>query len=88
MTSTPFSATILSPTELWRYVQNLDNLERLTHLLDERPDLVSQLHYFASLNQTIDYLQTYIDQQRQELNHVYTEMADPFFVGRIGPELF
>jgi len=88
MTTPPFSSTIFTPSELWRHVQNHDDLERITNLLDGRNDIISHLHYFVSLNRSIDHLQAFVNLQRQEMNHVYTELADPFFIGRVGPELF
>ena len=89
MTSNPpFSSTVLTHSELWRHVQNPDNLDRLNRLLKDRGDLQSHLHYFMSLNQTIDHLQKFMDARRNEMYHVYTELADNEFVTRIGPELF
>ena len=89
MTSTPpFSSTILTHAELWRHVQNPDNLDRLNQLLEDWGDLQSHLHYFISLNQTIDHLQKFIDKWQNEMYHVYTELTDNQFITRIGPELF
>ena len=86
--SPPFSSTILTHAELWQHVQNPDNLDRLNRLLEDRGYLQSHLHYFVSLNQTINHLQRFIDEQRNEMCHVYTELMDNQFVTRIGPELF
>ena len=89
MTSNPpFSSTILTHSELWRHVQNPDNLDRLNRLLEDWGDLQSHLHYFISLNQTIDHLQKFIDKWQNEMYHVYTELADNQFITRIRPELF
>ena len=84
----PFSSTILTHAKLWQHVQNPDNLDQLNQLLEDQGDLQSHLHYFVSLNQTIDQLQRFIDEQWNEMYHVYTELADNQFVTRIGPELF
>ena len=84
MTSTPpFSSTILTHAELWRHVQNPDNLDWLNRLLEDQGDLQPHLHYFISLNQTINHLQKFIDEQRNKMYHVYTELADNQFITRI-----
>ena len=59
----PFSSTILTHAKLWQHVQNPDNLDQLNQLLEDQGDLQSHLHYFVSLNQTIDQLQRFIDEQ-------------------------
>lgn len=83
----PFPSTILSTIELYQALRAPELFATIDALIEDRNDIRSHLHYFTSLNRTIDSLQQLINEHRGEMQHVFNDIMRQEVVQLIAPEI-
>ena len=83
----PFPSTILSTIELYQALRTPELFATIDALIEDRNDIRSHLHYFTSLNRTIDSLQQLINEHRGEMQHVFNDIMRQEVVQLIAPEI-
>jgi hypothetical protein len=83
----PRTTITISSTDLWNFVKNLHNANKLQMYILDQLNLISHFAYFTFLNTTIRQLEQMIEKTKQEKEYMFNELKTLTFIQCTSPFL-